>query len=139
MGSARPERAGAVSALAQTGAELGGALGIAMPGSLGTAMYRATVMSAIPNGIAPALSAAARDTLGDALSVASQLSDPIAAATLASTAQQGLTSAVQVTSAISAAISTATAIAALVYLRAPRDECEHSPAATSEREPCVAA
>ncbi len=33
VGSARPERAGAVSALGQTGAELGGALGIAVLGS----------------------------------------------------------------------------------------------------------
>src|SRR5205823_331539 len=43
VGSARPERAGAVSALAQAGAELGGALGIAVLGSLGTAIYRGTV------------------------------------------------------------------------------------------------
>ncbi|HEV7662538.1 MAG TPA: MFS transporter [Chloroflexota bacterium] len=139
MGSARPERAGAVSALAQTGGELGGALGIAMLGSLGTAIYRATVTPAIPEGLAPALSAAARDTLGGALSVASQLSDPLAAQTLALTAQQGLTTAVQVTSALGAAICLATAIAAMVYLRTPRVECQRSPAAISKREPCAAA
>jgi MFS transporter, DHA2 family, multidrug resistance protein len=39
--SAPPERAGAVSALVQTCQELGGALGVAMVGSLGAAAYRA--------------------------------------------------------------------------------------------------
>ncbi|TME26716.1 MAG: hypothetical protein E6I75_25860, partial [Chloroflexi bacterium] len=42
--------AAAVSALAQTGAELGGALGIAVLGSLGTAIYRGMVASALPEG-----------------------------------------------------------------------------------------
>src|SRR5207237_1325509 len=75
LSSARPERAGAVSALAQTGAELGGALGIAILGSLGTAIYRGTVAAVIPNGLSPELAAAARDTLGGALNVASQMPD----------------------------------------------------------------
>src|SRR5262249_29119748 len=39
--SAAPERAGAVSALVQTCQELGGALGVAIVGSLGAAAYRA--------------------------------------------------------------------------------------------------
>ena len=53
IGSAPPERAGAVSALAQTGAELGGALGIAVLGSLGTAIYRGMVTAALPQGLSP--------------------------------------------------------------------------------------
>src|SRR5438105_3096144 len=73
LSSARPERAGAVSALAQTGAELGGALGIAILGSLGTAIYRGTVAAVIPNGLSPELAAAARDTLGGALNLAGQI------------------------------------------------------------------
>src|SRR5205814_499681 len=96
ISSARPERAGAVSALAQTGAELGGALGIAVLGSLGTVIYRATIAAAIPAGMSPEHAAAARDTVGGALSVASQLPDAAAAATLTFTAQIGLTAAVQV-------------------------------------------
>src|SRR5207248_3073976 len=87
IGSAPPERAGAVSALAQTGAELGGALGIAMLGSLGTAIYRGMVASSIPVGVSPEVAAAARDTLGGALSLASQLPDSAAAAALVLTAQ----------------------------------------------------
>ena len=39
VGSAPPERAGAASAISETGSELGGALGIALLGSLATAVY----------------------------------------------------------------------------------------------------
>ena len=39
VGSAPPERAGAASAISETGTELGGALGIALLGSLGAAAY----------------------------------------------------------------------------------------------------
>ena len=41
VGSAPVERAGAASAISETSAELGGALGIAILGSIGTAVYRA--------------------------------------------------------------------------------------------------
>jgi MFS transporter, DHA2 family, multidrug resistance protein len=39
VGTAPPERAGAASGVSETGAELGGALGIAILGSIGTAVY----------------------------------------------------------------------------------------------------
>jgi DHA2 family multidrug resistance protein-like MFS transporter len=139
IGSARPERAGAVSALAQTGAELGGALGIAVLGSLGTAIYRGIVTAAIPADMSPELSAAARDTLGGALSVASQLADPAVAATLALTAQQGLTTAVQVTSAIAAVISILTAVAVMLYLSPARAACQEPSCMTPDPDPALAA
>jgi DHA2 family multidrug resistance protein-like MFS transporter len=120
LGSAPPERAGSVSALAQTGTELGGALGIAILGSLGTAIYRASVDAALPADISPELAATARDTLGGALGAASQLADPAAAATLVQAAQSALTTGVQVTSAAGAVISLLAAIIVAVYLRAPR-------------------
>jgi MFS transporter, DHA2 family, multidrug resistance protein len=40
VSAAPPERAGSASGISETGAELGGALGIALLGSLGTAVYR---------------------------------------------------------------------------------------------------
>jgi DHA2 family multidrug resistance protein-like MFS transporter len=40
VGAAPAERAGAASAISETGLELGGALGIALLGSIGTAVYR---------------------------------------------------------------------------------------------------
>jgi DHA2 family multidrug resistance protein-like MFS transporter len=43
VGAAPPERSGAASGIAETGNELGGALGIALLGSLGTALYGGSV------------------------------------------------------------------------------------------------
>jgi MFS transporter, DHA2 family, multidrug resistance protein len=63
VGTAPPERAGAASGISETGAELGGALGIALLGSIGTAVYRAEVGDALPPGLPDEAAAAARDTL----------------------------------------------------------------------------
>jgi DHA2 family multidrug resistance protein-like MFS transporter len=138
MSSARPERAGAVSAIAQTGAELGGALGIAVLGSLGNVIYRGAVSGALPGDLAPASAAVARDTMGGALSVASQLSDPAAAAALVLGAQQALTSAVQVTCAISAVLSILACLAVALAFRSPR-EASPETAQSSSREPTLTA
>lgn len=73
--AAPPERAGAASALAETGAELGGALGLAVLGSLGMAVYRGGLSSAMPSGISESLRHRALDTLGGAVEVAGQLPD----------------------------------------------------------------
>src|SRR5918994_478987 len=77
VGAAPPERAGAASGVAETGNELGGALGIALLGSLGTAIYRDEMAGAVPSDVAPAAADAARDTLGGATSVAAQLPDGV--------------------------------------------------------------
>ena len=95
-------------------------MGIAVLGSLGTAIYRAMVGSALPEGLSPELAAAARDTLGGALSVSSQIPDTAAAAALVLTAQDALTTALHVTSGIGALISILTAVAVVIYLGAPR-------------------
>lgn len=73
VGAAPPERSGAASGLAETGNELAGALGIALLGTLGTALYRNDVRDAIPADAAPGVADAARDTLGGAVSVADRL------------------------------------------------------------------
>jgi DHA2 family multidrug resistance protein-like MFS transporter len=54
VGSAPPERAGAASGISETSAELGGALGIAVLGSVGTAVYRSEVTGAVPADVPPA-------------------------------------------------------------------------------------
>src|SRR6266851_1465018 len=115
-----PERAGSVSALAQTGGELGGALGIAVLGSVGTVIYRGMLAAAIPASMSPVQTAAARDTLGGALTVAGQLADPTAAASLLFAAQHAFTTAVQVTSIVAALISILTAVAVAIYFGADR-------------------
>ena len=71
--SAPPERAGAASALSETVAELSGALGVAVLGSVGVAWYQARVLAAVPNGLpAPAVEAAS-ETIAGALHVAASL------------------------------------------------------------------
>jgi DHA2 family multidrug resistance protein-like MFS transporter len=53
LNSTPPERAGAVSAVMQTCQELGGALGIAVLGSVGAAVYRAQVASSPMTALQP--------------------------------------------------------------------------------------
>ncbi|MGX2994336.1 MFS transporter [Streptomyces sp. JNUCC 64] len=72
LGAAPPERAGTASSLLETGQEFGGALGMALLGSLGTAVFRDRMDD--PGGPVPAgLPEAARETLGGALAVAGEL------------------------------------------------------------------
>ncbi|MGA5192349.1 MFS transporter [Streptomyces exfoliatus] len=59
LGAAPPERAGSAAAVLESGQELGGALGMAVLGSVGAAVYSAAMPSSAP--------AAARETLGGAL------------------------------------------------------------------------
>lgn len=75
ISTAAPERAGAASGMAETGAELGGALGIAIFGTIGTALYRTAMGGALPSGVPAESAAAARDTLGGAMAVAATLPD----------------------------------------------------------------
>jgi DHA2 family multidrug resistance protein-like MFS transporter len=76
LSAAPPERAGAASGLSETGVELGGALGIALLGSLAAVVYRAGVE--VPAGLPPEAAEAARDTLGGAAAVAGQLPADVA-------------------------------------------------------------
>lgn len=73
IGSAPPERAGAASAISETCAELGGALGIALFGSIGVAVYRGMLAAALPAGLSPDATNAAMSTLGGAIAMARQL------------------------------------------------------------------
>ena len=73
VGSAPPEQAGAATGMSETSGELGGALGIALLGSLGTAVYRREVADRLPADIPAEVADAARDTLGGAIAIAQTL------------------------------------------------------------------
>jgi MFS transporter, DHA2 family, multidrug resistance protein len=77
IGSAPPERAGAAAAISETGAEFGGALGIAVLGSVGAAIYRSRMAEDIPVALSPEAAEPARSTLGGAVSVAEGLPTPL--------------------------------------------------------------
>jgi len=116
VGTAPPERAGAASAISETGAELGGALGIAILGSIGTAVYRHQAAAAFPPGVPPESVEAARDTLGGAVAAAGELPDPLAAELL-DAAREAFTQGLQLTAITSAAIVVGMAILAVSLLR----------------------
>src|ERR687898_327840 len=63
VGSAPPEQAGGAPRGSEKSGELGGALGIAVLGSLGTAVYRTEVADSLPSNIPAAVANAALDTL----------------------------------------------------------------------------
>ncbi|MEU7553498.1 MFS transporter [Streptomyces sp. NPDC044571] len=65
LGAAPAEKAGSAASLLETGSEFGGALGMAVLGSLGTAVYRSDLAGTEP--------AAVRETLGGAVATARQL------------------------------------------------------------------
>jgi DHA2 family multidrug resistance protein-like MFS transporter len=73
VGTAPPERAGAASAISETGTELGASLGIAILGSIGTALYRSEIASTMPASIPVEAAHAARETLGGAVVAAGEL------------------------------------------------------------------
>jgi MFS transporter, DHA2 family, multidrug resistance protein len=119
VGAAPPERAGAAAALSETSSELGGALGIAILGSLGTALYRGAMERAGAGAGVPAEAvAAARDTLGGAAAAAAQLPGE-AGARLLETARASFTGALQLVAALCAVVAAVTAIVAVVMLRRP--------------------
>jgi DHA2 family multidrug resistance protein-like MFS transporter len=116
VGCAPVERAGVASAISETSSELGGALGIAILGSIGTAVYRGVMAHVMPGGVPPAATEAARATLGGALAVAERLPNGLGTELLEA-ARGAFTDAFQLTAAISAGLVFVTAILAAIVLR----------------------
>ncbi len=116
VGSAPPERAGAASGIAETATELGGALGIAILGSIGTALYRSDLTSALPAGVPPGAADVARGTLGGAVGVAAQLPGQLGNELLA-VAREAFVQGLHLAAGISAVIALASAVVALIALR----------------------
>jgi DHA2 family multidrug resistance protein-like MFS transporter len=116
VGAAPPERAGSAAALSETAAELGGALGIALLGSVVTAIYRARTADLAASDIPAAAVAAARDTFGAAAEVARTL-QPDLGTQLFEIARTAFTVGVQVGTVLSALLAAAAGILALIALR----------------------
>ncbi|KDN80875.1 MFS transporter [Kitasatospora cheerisanensis] len=71
LGAAPADKAGAASAVSETAYELGAALGIALVGSIVTALYAGSL--SVPAGTDPALAGQAGDSLGGAVEAAASL------------------------------------------------------------------
>jgi MFS transporter, DHA2 family, multidrug resistance protein len=113
VGLAAPERAGMAAALSETSTEFGGALGIAILGSIVTVVYRTAMASAVPMDVPSVAADAARDTLGSAAAIAATLPERIGVALLAA-ARETFTDAVVLTATVSALVIVAATVTATV-------------------------
>jgi MFS transporter, DHA2 family, multidrug resistance protein len=114
IGAAPPEKAGSAASMAQTSNEFGFALGIAVMGTIGTAVYRGQV--AIPAGVPAGAASATRDSLAGATAAAQHLPDQVAAALL-TPAREAFTAGMQAVAAISAVLLLGVAVLAATVFR----------------------
>lgn len=124
VGSAPQERTGAASAMSETSAELGGALGIAILGSLGAALYRQRMADLSVSGVDGAALAPARSTLGGALAAAERLA-PDQSAHLLRAAREAFMTGFHAVALISIAGMVFCIAVALVVLRDARASGAH--------------
>ncbi|MEU1401104.1 MFS transporter [Streptomyces sp. NPDC005728] len=122
MGAAPVEQAGAASSLLETGTEFGGALGMAVLGSIGTAIYRHEMPASAP--------AEAHETLGGALAVAGRVPGRTGDA-LATAAREAFTSGMHGAALAGTAVLALAAIVATTTLR--RIHIRETPAPETEK------
>jgi DHA2 family multidrug resistance protein-like MFS transporter len=130
VGAASPERAGEASGLSETGTELGGALGIALLGSIATAVYRGQLSDALPKGLNPHDTDTARSTLAGAAQLAKRLPDHLDAPLL-NGARDAFTQGLHAAAIVSAVLAITLAVIAATALRrvqpAPEAETDTDP------------
>ncbi|MEU5899310.1 MULTISPECIES: MFS transporter [Streptomyces] len=122
LGTAPPEKAGTASSLLETGQEFGGAMGMALLGSIGNTVYRSHMPETSP--------AEARETLTGAVATASHLPTRTGDALLAS-AREAFTTGMHVAAVTGAVLLlTAAGVAAValkgVHTRQNAEQAEHS-------------
>jgi EmrB/QacA subfamily drug resistance transporter len=115
MGSLPKEKAGVGSAVNDTTRELGGALGVAIIGSIMASLYTSQLDSQTA-ALPPQVRETANESLGAALAVSSRLGD--AGATLAANAQEAFVHAMTRASLVTAAFAAVGALVALKWLPA---------------------
>ncbi|MCX5130670.1 MULTISPECIES: MFS transporter [unclassified Streptomyces] len=108
LGTVPLGNSGSAASLLETGAEFGGALGMAVLGSVGTAVYRHDIPAGAP--------AAAHETLGGALAVAGQLPGDAGRA-LTAAAREAFTHGMQAAAVAGAVLLVAAALLAEATLR----------------------
>jgi MFS transporter, DHA2 family, multidrug resistance protein len=135
VSNAPAEQAGAASAIAETSSELGGALGIAILGSVGTAIYRSEVE--LPFSGAWRHAGAARETFAGAIDAAGTLPRGLAS-DLVTSGAAAFTRALQAAAGITAvALVLAAVIGLLVLRRTNGGEAAHG--STEQRDAVPAA
>ena len=118
MGALPPAKAGAGSAVNDTTRELGGALGVAVIGSVMASAYGTRVLASMAHLGAPAAAvAAARQSVAAGLAVAAHLPPALQAAAVAA-ARQAFTDGLSAGSIVAAAATAAAAVGAVLFLPA---------------------
>ncbi|MFC8079834.1 MFS transporter [Streptomyces sp. NPDC057307] len=138
--SAAPEdRVGAAAALPETANQLGGALGVAILGSIGAAVYTRDVAD-VTKGLPPEAAEAAEGSLGGATEVAKHLPGEAGDA-LVTSAGEAFTRGMNLSAVVGGVVMLLGAVGAAVLLRhvktptatsAPADGAKPEPAAVSE-------
>jgi DHA2 family multidrug resistance protein-like MFS transporter len=115
IGAAPAERAGAAAGIAETSSEFGGALGIAVLGSVAAAVYRLTVDPMLPAGLDSGSRAIAIDTVGGAVDLARGIGGEIGDG-LREAARDAYALAFRVAALISAAVALLATCATVIVL-----------------------
>ena len=126
VSSAPPERAGAASGISETSSELGGALGLALLGTIGTAVYRGQAADSIPAEAPARAAASASDTLGGAVEVADRMPQLLAADVL-EPAREAFTQGLQVAATVSGVLLAAAAVIVAMLLRGEKRRARTGP------------
>jgi MFS transporter, DHA2 family, multidrug resistance protein len=116
VGAVPPERAGEASGLSETGTELGGALGIALLGSIVTAVYRGHLTDALPAGLSRHDADTAHSTLAGAAQLAARLPAHLDTPLLTAT-RDAFTQGLHLAAIVGAAVAIALAFLAATILR----------------------
>jgi DHA2 family multidrug resistance protein-like MFS transporter len=116
VASAPPERSGTASGVHESAAELGGACGIAVLGSIAAAAYRQAMSTARPRALDPGRWEDARRTLGGAMATAARLPEPLAAK-VAGDARHAFTVALQTVEMLGSGVLAMLAVASVLVLR----------------------
>jgi EmrB/QacA subfamily drug resistance transporter len=121
MGSLPPEKAGVGSAMNDTTREIGGALGVAILGSITAAVYSARIVAdpdfATLQAASPEAAAAVKDSVGAAAAVAAQLPEA-AGRLIVAGANEAFVHAMDRTVIVGAAVALLGALVAFVFLPA---------------------
>jgi DHA2 family multidrug resistance protein-like MFS transporter len=121
VATATPEHSGAASAVGETGQVFGGALGIAILGSIAAAVYRGHISGATPADLPPGAARSAHETLTEAAETAEHLPPGLGAALLGA-ARESFIAGMRLSAVIVVVATAAAAALTVTVLRHVRSE-----------------
>ncbi|MFE6074243.1 MFS transporter [Paenibacillus sp. NPDC057886] len=120
VGSASRERAGSASALSEMSGELGVALGVAILGSIGTAVYQEMMRDSAPAGLPVEVTDAILDSITGVTTIAKQLPNELAGV-LQISAGEAFTSALNIVAIITASSFLLLSVLTLTKIKSVND------------------